>query len=312
MFKFTLLDSQKRFVNKFYMLKILITGSGGQLGQELCRLQITYPNWNFLAPDRSELDITDKAQVEALFSSFRPDYCLNTAAYTAVDRAEEEREKAFAINAIAAQHIAATCRKLGTHLIHYSTDYVYQSGIDRPLREDDPTQPDGVYAASKLKGDQLVLSTFPLATVVRTSWVYSSFGHNFVKTMLRLGKERDELRVVFDQIGTPTYAHDLASFSLQLIHQLERKTIAPEETAGIFHYSNEGVCSWYDFALAIFELSGISCEVSPIESKEYPTPASRPHFSVLNKAKVKAVTGTTIRHWRTALSACLEAIKDEK
>jgi dTDP-4-dehydrorhamnose reductase len=287
------------------MPKLLITGAGGQLGQELSALAENYPAWDFLLPLRHQLDINNSDQVQAYFTTHHPDYCLNTAAYTAVDRAEEEREAAFATNATAVQHLAEVCKKHHTHLLHYSTDYVYQSGINRPLKEDDPTQTQGVYAASKLTGDQLALMTMPSATVIRTSWVYSSYGNNFVKTMLRLGKERDELKVVFDQVGTPTYARDLALLSLQLIDKLEDGSLLLEDIAGVFHYSNEGVCSWYDFALSIFELTGIDCAVFPIESWEYPTPAKRPHYSVLNKAKIKRCAGIVIKHWRVALQDCL-------
>ncbi len=287
------------------MPKILITGAGGQVGQELLTLQEHYPDWTFHAPTRKELDICDSSRVQEAIAQFRPDYCLNAAAYTAVDRAEEEAALAMQVNAEAAEHLAQVCQSTNTHLIHFSTDYVYASGIGRPLREDDPTAPTGVYAATKLRGDQLVQKACPGATIIRTSWVYSSFGGNFVKTMLGLGQERDQLRVVFAQIGTPTYARNLAQATLQIIQQVEQGETPLPDLAGIFHYSNEGVCSWYDFALAIFELSGLSCEVSPIESSEYPTPAQRPHFSVLNKAKIKSITGISIPHWREALVECL-------
>ena len=290
------------------MPKILITGAGGQVGQELLSLQQQYPDWTFYAPTREGLDICDASQVQEVINQFQPDYCLNTAAYTAVDRAEEEQKRAMEVNATAAKQLAQICQANGTHLIHYSTDYVYAAGISRPLREDDPTDPAGVYAATKLKGDQLVQAAQPAATIIRTSWVYSSFGHNFVKTMLRLGQERDQLRVVFDQIGTPTYARDLARTTLQIIQQVEMGKTSLAALAGIFHYSNEGVCSWYDFALAIFELARLDCQVSPIESKEYPTPAQRPNFSVLNKAKIKAATGISIPHWREALVECLAVL----
>lgn len=290
------------------MSTLLITGAGGQLGQEFAALSSNYPDWNFLFPTRNELDITNADQVVNYFSTHAPDYCLNTAAYTAVDRAEEEREVAFAINATAVQQLAEICKKNNTHLIHYSTDYVYQGGIDRPLKEDDPTQTQGAYAASKLTGDQLVMMTMPAATILRTSWVYSSYGNNFVKTMLRLGRERQELRVVFDQIGTPTYACDLAAATLQLIQKIEQGNLNHQDVAGVFHYSNEGVCSWYDFATAIFELAAIDCKVYPIESWEYPTPAQRPTYSVLNKAKFKSSTGIAIPHWREALQRCLDKL----
>lgn len=290
------------------MPSLLITGSNGQLGREFTNLADKYPAWTFLSPARATLDICDEEQVRSYFEVHKPNYCLNTAAYTAVDKAEEQQKQAFAVNADAAGTLAQICYKSGTHLIHYSTDYVYQQGIDRPRREDDPVSPLSVYAASKLKGDQLVTKHHPLATIIRTSWVYSAYGHNFVKTMLRLGKERKELRVVFDQIGSPTYAHDLARASLQFIEQIEHGTLTKEAASGIFHYSNEGVCSWYDFAKAIFEIAEIDCEVLPIESTGYPTPAQRPAFSVLNKAKFKEVSGLLIPHWRDALQRCLSIL----
>ncbi|PTM09367.1 MAG: dTDP-4-dehydrorhamnose reductase [Bacteroidetes bacterium] len=287
------------------MPKLLITGAGGQLGQALRVLAQAYPTWDFYFPTRAELNITDEVAVAACFQRFLPDYCLNTAAYTAVDRAEEEPERAFASNTEAAKYLAEQCATHGTHLFHYSTDYVYQGDINRPLREDDPTAPAGVYAASKLAGEEAVRGALPAATILRTSWVYSKFSHNFVNTMLRLGRERSELRVVFDQVGTPTSAHDLAAATLYLISQVEQGQLQRHELGGIYHYSNEGVCSWYDFALAIFEIAGIDCSVLPIESYEYPTAARRPHYSVLNKRKIKAAFGLKIPHWRASLAQLL-------
>lgn len=287
------------------MPTILITGAGGQLGQELQSLASHYPQWTFLAPTRQELDITDESILIDFFNTHQPDYCLNTAAYTAVDKAEEEHDLAYAINAQAAAAIARLCKQHNTQLIHYSTDYVYKGDNNRPLLENDATLGDGVYAQSKLQGDQLVLREMPTAMIIRTSWVYSSFGHNFVKTMLRLGQQREALSVVFDQIGTPTYAYDLAAASLEIIKKSETGQVSKQQLGGIFHYSNEGVCSWYDFAIRIFELSDIECKVSPIESKDYPTPASRPHYSVLNKAKIKNALGITIPHWQDGLKRCL-------
>ncbi|MEL7221294.1 MAG: dTDP-4-dehydrorhamnose reductase [Bacteroidota bacterium] len=294
------------------MPTILITGAGGQLGQELQTLSNHYPRWTFLAPTRQELDITDQVALPAFFAKHQPDYCLNTAAYTAVDKAETEQELAYAINAQAAAAIARLCQTHDTQLIHYSTDYAYKGDYNRPLLEDDATLGDGIYAKSKLQGDQMVLQELPAAMVIRTSWVYSSFGHNFVKTMLRLGQQRDALSVVFDQIGTPTYAYDLAAASLKIIEKIESGTVNKEDASGIFHYSNEGVCSWYDFAIRIFELSGIQCTVSPIESKDYPTPASRPHYSVLNKAKIKNTFELSIPHWQDGLERCLKKLGKER
>ncbi|NUO03792.1 MAG: sugar nucleotide-binding protein, partial [Saprospiraceae bacterium] len=196
---------------------------------------------------------------------------------------------------------AEACRQQGTALVHFSTDYVYGGHANLPLKEEDPVNPSGVYAQSKLEGERRALQINPLTTIIRTSWVYSGFGNNFVKTMLRLGKERGELKVVFDQIGTPTYAGDLASTVLTMIDAVENGRCSPELLNGIYHFSNEGVASWYDFAVAIFELAGLKIKVHPIETKDFPTPAVRPAFSVLNKAKIKAAFGLEIAHWREAL-----------
>ncbi len=290
------------------MPTLLITGAGGQLGKEFKALESAYPNWNFIAPTRQELDICDENSVAWFFEKHQPDYCLNTAAYTAVDKAETEQEQAYKVNRDAAVFVARQCQLHHSQLIHFSTDYVYKSGVSRPLIETDATAPEGVYAASKLAGDEDILVTLPGAMVIRTSWVYSTFGHNFVKTMLRLGEERDELGIVFDQIGTPTYARDIAVAVLNIIDKVASGKLPNNSLSGIFHYSNEGVCSWYDFALSIFELSSIICEVKPIESKAYPTPAKRPHFSVLNKAKIKEQFEMTIPHWRDSLRECLEKL----
>ncbi len=290
------------------MIKILVTGANGQLGATFAQLAKEFPSWHFLFADRSLLNIAEPDQVLSFFQKHTPHYCINTAAYTAVDRAEEEPLMAHAVNVDGAAALASACADTGTHLFHYSTDYVYQGDINRPLRETDPTSPVSVYAQSKLGGEQTIRAILPDATIIRTSWVYSEYGHNFVKTMLRLGKERDQLNVVFDQVGTPTYALDLAKASLEMIRQKEEGQCEESALTGIFHYSNEGVCSWYDFALAIFELSGISCSVQPIPSSAYPTPAQRPHYSVLDKAKIKAAFGLQIPHWRAGLRQCLAAL----
>lgn len=292
------------------MPTILVTGAGGQLGSELKALAAQYPDWKFICPSRQELDISKQAEVEAFFKTHQPHYCLNTAAYTAVDQAESDQDQAYLVNKTAAIFLARYCQQYSCQLVHFSTDYVYKSEIGRPLVETDKTAPKGVYAASKLAGDIAVLNLAPAAMVIRTSWVYSTYGHNFVKSMLRLGRERDALGIVFDQIGTPTYAHDLAQAILSIIEKVENKTVAKEQLVGIFHYSNEGVCSWYDFALSIFELSNITCNVTPIESKAYPTPATRPHFSVLNKSKIKNTFDIQIPHWRESLKICLQRLEE--
>lgn len=281
-------------------MKVLVSGANGQLGRELQALASEFPELTLLPVDRSVLDISDAEAIARFFEHTDFDYCINCAAYTAVDKAEQERDLAFAINAQGAANLAKTCAVKSVQLLHFSSDYVYHNQENRPLLETDVTTPQGVYAKSKLEGDVQVLAANPDALVFRTSWVYSSFGHNFVKTMLRLGAERGALRVVCDQIGAPTYARDLARMSLHLIHSGKAK-----EQAGIFNYSNEGVCSWYDFAQAIFDLSGVPCKVEPIPSTAYPTPAARPHYSVLDKGKFKAAFDLEIPYWRESLRECL-------
>ena len=289
---------------------ILVTGADGQLGQSLKQCAPDWPQFNFVFTDRGQLDIADKAMTEAWFKKNAPvNYCLNCAAYTAVDKAESEPKRAFAINRDGVAYLAEACRKQGAALFHFSTDYVYGGQTNRPLKEDDPVQPAGVYAQSKLEGERRALQINPLTTIIRTSWVYSEFGHNFLKTMLRLGRERKELKVVFDQVGTPTYAGDLALAVLAMIEAVENGKCPRESLSGIYHYSNEGVASWYDFAEAIFELAGMEVKVRPIETKDFPTPAIRPAFSVLNKAKIKAAFGLEIAHWRVALLQTYKVFK---
>jgi dTDP-4-dehydrorhamnose reductase len=284
-------------------MTILIIGSNGQLGRELQALSAEFPSLKLVPIDRSSLDVSDTAAIAPFCNSIDFDVCINCAAYTAVDKAEQEKELAFAINAEAPAQLAAACSAKGAQLIHYSSDYVYHNQENRPLLETDATTPQGIYAQSKLEGDLKVLATYPGALVFRTSWVYSSFGHNFVKTMLRYGAERGALRVVNDQIGSPTYARDIARMTLELIQSGQAT-----QHSGLFNYSNEGVCSWYDFAQAIFELSGVKCKVEAIPSTEYPTPAARPHYSVLDKGKFKAAFGAEVPYWRDSLKDCLELL----
>lgn len=282
------------------MTHILVTGANGQLGSEIDALSTQYPDFNFYFADRSLLDISEKDQIARFLDRHPFQYLINGAAYTAVDKAETEPGLARKINAEGPLLLAQACKERGIALLHYSTDYVYHTEHNRPYKEDDFTAPRGIYAQTKLEGDQAVLEHTDNGMILRTSWVYSSFGHNFVKTMLRLGKERDHLNIVFDQTGSPTYAQDLARASLDIIQKAPK-----EKIRGIYHYSNEGVCSWYDFALAIFEMAGIECTVQPIESKDYPTPAERPPYSVLNKGKIKEDFGLVIPHWRKSLKVCI-------
>lgn len=283
-------------------MNILVTGSNGQVGSELQALANSYPNFSFIFVDKADLDIGDNAAVQAFFEAKNFDYCINCAAYTAVDKAESDSETAYLVNALGPKNLAIACQKHQTRLVQISTDYVYHNNQNTPFKETDATSPQSVYGRSKLEGEKLALSNNPETLIIRTSWVYSSFGNNFVKTMLRLGKEREQLSIIFDQIGSPTYARDLAKAILDIIQQ------KPSEFTGIYHYSNEGVCSWFDFAQAIFELEGIDCQIKPIETKDYPTPAKRPHFSLLNKNKIKATFALEIPYWRDSLKACLELL----
>ncbi|MCO6491952.1 MAG: dTDP-4-dehydrorhamnose reductase [Phaeodactylibacter sp.] len=284
---------------------ILITGASGQVGSEIRELSRAYPGFQFTFTDVGELDLTKEQAIRDYFAAHAFDYCINCAAYTAVDRAESEPDAARLVNVDAVRWLAEACARQGIPLIHYSTDYVYHNQQNTPFREEDPTTPQSVYARTKLAGEQAAREAHPQTLILRTSWVYSSFGHNFVKTMLRLGREREELKVVFDQVGTPTYARGLARATLEIIRKVETGEVGGDKLQGVYHYSDEGVCSWYDFALAIFELAGIECKVTPIETKDFPTAAARPPYSVLNKGKIKAVFGVETGHWRAGLREML-------
>lgn len=290
------------------MRNILVTGGDGQLGSELQTLCPEFAaKFTFHFTDAADLDITDLEKIKAWFAEHKPVAVINCAAYTAVDKAEEQAELCYRINEAGARNLAQAAAAGSAFMIHISSDYVYHNRINRPLLETDPTTPQSVYAASKLAGDVAVLEQDPKNMVIRTSWVYSSFGHNFVKTMMRLGAEREKLTVVADQIGTPTYARDLAGVILKIISTPEK------QKGGVFHYSNEGVCSWYDFAGAIMELEGLNCKITPIPTTAYPTPAKRPPFSLLDKSKIKADLGLSdIPHWRNALKECLQVLKSAK
>jgi len=284
-------------------MKILVTGANGQLGNEIRMLATDYSDFQLIFTDVNELDITNEQEVELFVNQNKPTHIINCAAYTAVDKAEQDEETAMLINATAVGNLAKAASLHGAILIHISTDYVFDGNGHRPYCEDDPTSPVSKYARSKLAGELQVSTHSRKALIFRTSWLYSAFGNNFVKTMIKYGKERGKLNVVFDQIGTPTYARDLASSILKIIQQ-------KEEVNGveIYHYSNEGVASWYDFALAIFEMTGIKCIVSPIETWQYPLPASRPFYSVFNKAKLKNRFNLEIPYWRDSLKDCLHTL----
>ncbi|MBR1889126.1 MAG: dTDP-4-dehydrorhamnose reductase [Alloprevotella sp.] len=284
-------------------MNILVTGCRGQLGSELQALAQPSDFCRFLYTDVAELDITDPVAVNKFVSQEQVDVIINCAAYTAVDKAESELGLCERLNSIAPQYLAEAVEKRGGSIIQVSTDYVFDGTACSPYTEDASTSPRTVYGRTKLQGELNVLKACKKAVVIRTAWLYSSYGKNFVKTMLKLGGERKELGVVFDQIGTPTYARDLARTILQVI----AKGVKP----GIYHFSNEGVCSWYDFAHAIFTYAGLDdCQLRPLHTADYPTPAQRPHFSVLDKTKIKQAYGIRIPHWTESLQECLKLIKE--
>ena len=290
------------------MKKILVTGAAGQVGKELQELEAKYPQYQLLWTDVFELDITNPQFVADYFRKNQPDYCINCAAYTAVDKAESNEETAHKINVTGPKELAQSCLTRNIPLIQISTDYVYHADPGRPFKEDDPTNPQSVYAKTKLEGDKIALAISPMTCVIRTSWVYSSFAHNFVKTMLRLAGERDKLTIVSDQIGTPTYAADLASAMMQMIDKVEKGEVNSSKLRGIYHYSNEGVTNWAAFAKEIFDQRNLKTEVVPIPTTDYPTPAKRPPYSVLDKSKIKEIFGLEIPEWQDSLKKCLELL----
>jgi len=288
------------------MLNILILGQNGQVGNELKVLSTSY-NYNFFFTDRSSVDISDFSQVKSFIENNSIDVIVNTSAYTAVDKAEDEKALADEVNHKAVENLAVLAKEFSLKLIHISTDYVFDGKNHKPYVEDDEVSPQGVYGSSKLLGEQALEKINPKnSIIIRTSWVYSSFGNNFVKTMLKLGKERDALTVIFDQVGTPTYARDLAKTILDIIPKITNNNVE------IYHYSNEGVLSWYDFAKEIMKMVKLDCQISPIETKDYPTPASRPHYSLLNKAKIKEKFNLEIPYWKDSLESCLKELGKRK
>ncbi|RNA71123.1 dTDP-4-dehydrorhamnose reductase [Prosthecochloris sp. ZM_2] len=285
-------------------MNILVTGSNGQLGSELKALAEMDGGWRFYFYDLPDLDITDRAAVERVCDLHGIGVIINCAAYTAVDRAEDDRDAAFRVNRDGPGVLAACAAERGALFLHVSTDYVFDGTSCRPYCEDDEASPIGVYGHSKWLGEEMVHASGASYMIVRTSWLYSSFGNNFVKTMLRLADERDELRVVFDQVGTPCYAADLARALLTVLEQVDLRKVYAET----YHFSNEGVCSWYDFAVMIMRLSGRECRVVPVESCEFPTKAKRPQFSVLNKGKICRDWNLEIPHWIDGLERMLERL----
>jgi dTDP-4-dehydrorhamnose reductase len=280
---------------------ILVTGANGQLGNELQVLAPQFAAYNFLFSGKDELNITDETAVAKYFQQHSINFCINCAAYTAVDKAESDAANAFLINATAVTDLAGICKKNNTRLIHISTDYVFDGTATEPYKETDQTNPVSVYGQSKLQGEVEALENCPSAIIIRTAWLYSTFGNNFVKTMLRLMKERESINVVNDQLGCPTYAADLAAAIMHIISSEKSK-----ENPGIYHYTNAGITNWYEFALAIKKLTGSSCSVNPIKTSEYPTVAKRPAYSVLDTSKVKETFSVSVPHWENSLERCLK------
>jgi dTDP-4-dehydrorhamnose reductase len=285
-------------------MNILVTGGDGQLGRSLRKCSASYPDQKFIFTDIADLDLTDTRKTEAFVAEARPDILINCAAYTAVDKAEENAALAMKVNAEVPGNLARICSVKGIKMIHISTDYVFDGRSYRPYTETDPCNPVSVYSKSKYQGEQEILKQDTRGVIFRTSWLYSEYGNNFVRTILARGKELGKLSVVYDQVGGPTYAGDVAKVILDIIPQISGK-----EPMEIFHYANEGAVSWYDFAAAIIELSGIDCRLMPVETKDYPAPATRPPYSVFNKTKIKERFGIEIPYWRDSLKTCLDEIK---
>ena len=284
-------------------MNILITGCNGQLGNEIQLLQKLHRHHTFFNTDVQELDITDAAAIERFVADNAIDGIVNCAAYTAVDKAETNEELCRLLNAVAPGYLAAAIAGRGGWMIQVSTDYVFDGTNHRPYVETDPVCPNSVYGRTKLEGERIVSQLCPQSMIIRTAWLYSTFGANFVKTMIRLGREKEQLGVIFDQVGTPTYAHDLAVAIFAAIE----KGIVP----GTYHFTDEGVISWYDFTKAIHRLARIGgCHVRPLLTSEYPTPACRPHYSVLDKSKIKQTYGLEIPYWEESLAECIKKLTE--
>ena len=283
------------------MKNILRTGANGQLGNEMRVLSTENPEYAYFFTDVAELDICNEQAVMDFVKANDINVIVNCAAYTAVDTAEENIGLCTKLNADAVGYLAKAAEANQAEFVQISTDYVFDGTAHIPYREIEPTCPNSVYGSTKLAGEQNALTLCTRSMVIRTAWLYSTFGNNFVKTMIRLGKERDSIGVIFDQVGTPTYARDLAC----TIYAVIRQGVVP----GVYHFSNEGVCSWYDFTKAIHRLAGITtCRVKPLHTEEYPTPAKRPHYSVLDKTKIKATFGIEIPYWEDSLQSCIEQL----
>jgi len=287
---------------------ILVTGSSGQLGQSIKSISSDYPYYDFVFVNRQQLDLSYEASITDFFEDQTFDIIINCAAYTAVDKAESEPELANQINHLAMQQFADIAKQKNIKFIHISTDYVFNGKQYRPYIETDIVEPRGVYGQTKFSGEQAIQKTLTKnALILRTSWVYSEYGNNFVKTMLKLGQKCDSLSVIFDQVGSPTSARDLARAIMSIVQS--QSFLQINFATSMVHYSNEGVCSWYDFAKTIFELASIKCNVNAIETKDYPTPVKRPHYSVLNKAKIKQTYNVAIPYWKDSLRRCVTALQ---
>ncbi len=280
---------------------VLVTGQNGQLGNELKVIAGNYTEFDFHFTDVAEMDITDGKMVRSVFEEYKPVICINTAAYTAVDKAETERDLAMKINATAVGILAENCKRSSTRFIQVSTDYVFDGNGTSPYTEDHAVCPVNFYGESKLQGEQIALQTFPSTVIVRTSWVYSYYGANFVKTMLRLMRERESISVINDQFGSPTYAADLAEALMKIA---SAAIIHP----GVYHFSNAGEISWFDFAVAIRDIAGLSCNVLPVDTAGYPTPAKRPGYSVMNKEKIQSTYEIKLKDWEESLRECLSLL----
>ncbi len=288
------------------MHNILVTGSNGQVGSEIRELSTNYP-YKFYFTDKKELDISNIGDVRKYIIENNIYTIINCAAYTAVDKAEDEKELANKINHLAVKNLAMLSNEFGIKLVHISTDYVFDGTNCKPYTEDDTVSPQSIYGQTKLDGEKAILEyNLKNSIIIRTSWVYSSYGANFVKTMLRLGKEKESLGVIFDQVGPPTYAKDLAKTILDILPQINNDKVA------IYNYSNEGVLSWYDFAKEIMKMAKLNCKINPIETYQYPTPAKRPHFSVLNKSKIKKEFNLEIPYWKDGLDDCLKRLGERR
>ncbi|MCK9337381.1 MAG: dTDP-4-dehydrorhamnose reductase [Arcobacteraceae bacterium] len=288
------------------MLNILVTGSNGQVGSEIKEISSSY-QYNFFFTDRTNIDITKKEDIKSFCEKNSINIIINCAAYTAVDKAETDEINADLINRKAVKKLALISKELNIKLIHISTDYVFDGKNFKPYCEEYQTNPQSIYGKTKLEGEKELININPKnSIIIRTSWVYSFFGTNFLKTMLRLGKEKESLGVIYDQVGTPTYAGHLAKMILEIIPQINSQKVE------IYHYSNEGVLSWYDFAKEIMRMAKLSCKINPIETKDYPTQASRPHYSVLNKNKIKSTFALEIPYWKDGLDDCLKRLGERR